>query len=598
MVESGGLLEVERGTANNTIVGNGGEEIVGETGIVNIVTVESGGLLVVGNGTIAGATVNSGGTLELLQGAGVFGTITVGSGGTLELSQGVYVSPSGTINLNSGAIFEGTLELSGTASGITVNSGLLAVENGGSASGTTVNSGGLEVVSAGGNDTGAQIRGGEQDVYGSATNATIFTGSQVVESGGNASGTTINNGGVEDVFSGGTTSGAIVNGGVEVVSAGGTDNGAQINGGGEQDVYGTAIGTTINAGGRENVYGTATNTTINSGALEDVLSGGIASGTTISGGTLELTNGGSAGGAITFAGSGGVLKIDGTTMPTNVISGFATGDKLDLAGVAYSSTGTVTLTSGNVLKIVEGGTTYNLQLNPSQNYSEDAFALSSDGAGDTDVTVSVPSGAETTEPPHLTVSGSLSVHPGGSIPMGITATPVDSDDTVSITIKGVPSYEKITAGPGETVATNTAKGLTTYTITSTTPGAAITDLTLTSTYNKNKVVKNTFTVTASNTTSGETATSLSKTVTVTDPPILATNQTNSAPPSGPPSLDHVVALFNQSIAAAFSDQQQHGMLNTNPLSQVVTNEQQFLAHPTTDDRFKDIIQQARAPRNF
>src|SRR5262249_51329922 len=80
---------------------------------------------------------------------------------------------------------------------------------------------------------------------------------------------------------------------------------------------------------------------------------------------------------------------------------------------------------------------------------------------------------------------SLSVSPGGSIPMGITATPVDSDDTVSITIKGVPSYEKITAGPGETVTTTKGAGnTTTYTITSTTPGAAITDLTLTSTYNK------------------------------------------------------------------------------------------------------------------
>ena len=51
------------------------------------------------------------------------------------------------------------------------------------------------------------------------------------------------------------------------------------------------------------------------------------------------------------------------------------------------------------------------------------------------------------------------------------------------------------------------------------------------------------------------------------------------PPQVPPGLEHVVALFNQSIAAGFSDQQQHGVLNTNPLSQVVTNQEQFLAHP-------------------
>jgi hypothetical protein len=59
---------------------------------------------------------------------------------------------------------------------------------------------------------------------------------------------------------------------------------------------------------------------------------------------------------------------------------------------------------------------------------------------------------------------------------------------------------------------------------------------------------------------------------VVDPPALS-------PPTNPPDLDHTVALFNQSIAAGFSDQNQHGALNTNPLSQVVTNQEQFLAQP-------------------
>jgi hypothetical protein len=259
-------------------------------------------------------------------------------------------------------------------------------------------------------------------------------------------------------------------------------------------------------------------------------------------------------------------------MPTAVISGFAPGDTLDLGGVAFSSPGgSVTLTSGNVLQVVEGGVTYNLQLDPSQNYSEDSFALSSDASGGTKVTMTVPSGAETAEAPSLTVPHSLSVSPGGSIPMGIIATPVDVDDTVSIMIKGVPSYETITAGPGETVTTSTSNGSTTYTITSTTPGAAITDLTLTSTYNKNEVVKNTFTVTTSNTTSGESgkkATSHSMNVTVIDPPISATNENihglasqetiggqlvEGAPPPSPPGLDPMVALFNQFTAAGFPD---------------------------------------------
>jgi hypothetical protein len=61
-----------------------------------------------------------------------------------------------------------------------------------------------------------------------------------------------------------------------------------------------------------------------------------------------------------------------------------------------------------------------------------------------------------------------------------------------------------------------------------------------------------------------------------------TNVSQTAPTAlgvTPPSLDHVVALFSQSIAAGFSDQPQQGVLNTNPLSQIVTNQEQFLANP-------------------
>jgi hypothetical protein len=58
---------------------------------------------------------------------------------------------------------------------------------------------------------------------------------------------------------------------------------------------------------------------------------------------------------------------------------------------------------------------------------------------------------------------------------------------------------------------------------------------------------------------------------VVDPPAANT------PVNSSPGLDQAVALFNQSIAGGFPDE--HGVLNTNPLSQVVTNEQQFLAQP-------------------
>jgi hypothetical protein len=48
------------------------------------------------------------------------------------------------------------------------------------------------------------------------------------------------------------------------------------------------------------------------------------------------------------------------------------------------------------------------------------------------------------------------------------------------------------------------------------------------------------------------------------------------PPAPSPGFDHVVALFSQSIAAGLD---QHGALNTNPLSQAVVNQEQFLVPP-------------------
>ena len=45
-----------------------------------------------------------------------------------------------------------------------------------------------------------------------------------------------------------------------------------------------------------------------------------------------------------------------------------------------------------------------------------------------------------------------------------------------------------------------------------------------------------------------------------------------------PGLDHVAALFNQYMAAGFPEQH-GGQITTNALSQIMTNEQQFLAHP-------------------
>ncbi|MET4803980.1 alkaline phosphatase family protein [Bradyrhizobium sp. LB11.1] len=163
------------------------------------------------------------------------------------------------------------------------------------------------------------------------------------------------------------------------------------------------------------------------------------------------------------------------------------------------------------------------------------------------------------ESPALTISSnSLTVQAGGSVPLGITATPVDSDDQLSLSISGLPSYESITAPAGNTVTSSLqSNGTYTWTITegSSTTGQPLTGLTLSSSYTGTDHPVATFTVTASNTTSGEAATSASQTMAVTDPPVDTSGGAMSSPAGGTAidwpqgHVDRLAALMNQFAAA-------------------------------------------------
>jgi autotransporter-associated beta strand protein len=235
----------------------------------------SSGVRVVGVST----TISAGETVSITAGQAVSG-MTVHSGGTLNLATGATASGTqisgGQVVVSSGASVIDTLVQSG---------GSLVVSSGGHADPTIVTSSSSETIQAGASDTGALISGGTQYVYGSAIATTIYTGSQVVESGG------------------------------------------------------------------------------------------IAVGTVISGGTMEIMSGGVVNGAIDFAGSGGTLQIDDTQMPGVTISGLVAGDVIDLAGVAYDSTGHADLLAGNKLQITEGGQTYDLNLDPHQDFTGDYFHI-------------------------------------------------------------------------------------------------------------------------------------------------------------------------------------------------------------------------------
>jgi hypothetical protein len=119
--------------------------------------------------------------------------------------------------------------------------------------------------------------------------------------------------------------------------------------------------------------------------------GGVAGGVSISGGSLEFESGAFAGNAaIAFEGVGGLLQIDGTSMPTNTVTGFVAGDLIDLADVAFTNIVAVQLLSGNVLNVTEQGQTYKIQLDPSASLAGQLFGASADGSGGTLITVASP----------------------------------------------------------------------------------------------------------------------------------------------------------------------------------------------------------------
>jgi hypothetical protein len=90
-------------------------------------------------------------------------------------------------------------------------------------------------------------------------------------------------------------------------------------------------------------------------------------------------------GGISFAGAG-TLRIFDSAMPSATLSGFTFGDAIDLASVVSSGGGTAfvssSVASGNVLKVIEGGTTYQLQLDPTRNYTGVLVLLSQKVAAD------------------------------------------------------------------------------------------------------------------------------------------------------------------------------------------------------------------------
>ena len=244
--------------------------------------------------------------------------VTVSSGGTL------IVAPDGLAidtTIDSG----GTQQVYETASSTTVNpGGLQLVYSGGTAVDITVNGGGSEILISGGLDDGAQIFGGTQLVYGYASGATVFAGSQIVENGGIASGTTVSSGGIVEVLANGVLAGAVfAAGGVYAIGSGAALSGYQVGSGGILEVgpSGTVANTGVSAGGTLAVLsgGLAAATTVVSSGSETISAGGSDAGALISGGTQSVY--GAASAAVVLAGGSQIIESGGTGNNTIVSSG-------------------------------------------------------------------------------------------------------------------------------------------------------------------------------------------------------------------------------------------------------------------------------------
>jgi probable HAF family extracellular repeat protein len=149
-----------------------------------------------------------------------------------------------------------------------------------------------------------------------------------------------------------------------------------------------------------------------------------------------------------------------------------------------------------------------------------------------------------TEVPKVSAPAKLTVPAGGSQPLGIVLT-ADSDDTLSVSISGVPTFESISAA-GATPSVTKQGATNTYTFNALPAADWNNGLVVHSTYAGKGHPMNTLTVTASNTTAGESATASSVSIAVTDPPI-------SASPNGSTNLSDLIAQFSAGIGSSRSD---------------------------------------------
>jgi hypothetical protein len=125
-----------------------------------------------------------------------------------------------------------------------------------------------------------------------------------------------------------------------------------------------------------------------------------------------------------------------------VISGFAPNETINLAGVSFSSGGSATLLSGNVLQVTQNSQTFDLDLDPAQGFTGQRFLLSADPTSGTDITVTpaVVSGGQVLSVSSGQTESGITVLSGGTLSVVSGATvvgaTVSSGGTVDVLDSG------------------------------------------------------------------------------------------------------------------------------------------------------------------
>ncbi|GBQ15979.1 Hint domain-containing protein [Swaminathania salitolerans] len=350
--------------------------------------VVSGDTLVVSSGGVTDDTVIlSGGVLSALDGARVEGSTTISAGGILRAAASVGID--GFFNVISGATFSGGRITDG-------NYGY--VSQGGNLSGTTVSSGGeIDAGYDGWFDGGALTQvtvaaDGWVNAFGTSASFTSGSlsgsGATVRLAGGAvASSVTVGTGATLLVSSGSVTNYTTVDGGKVYLAATGASNNTTFTSRGGTVEFGSAYADPRLYVASSNVSliydsGAAlSNVQALSGARITVTSGARIDGQVAvsAGGTLVL-NGAAGSGTIGLDGDGAHLVVNGTTMPTNVISGFSAGDTIDLTAIPKSSIRNVIRTTSGITFQTVDGNSYTLAV---RNASTLGYALQDDGTGRT-----------------------------------------------------------------------------------------------------------------------------------------------------------------------------------------------------------------------